>query len=135
MMRSTLITAAMLGVVQVAVPVSAAPLPPRPVEGEGADGGRGATMARRGAADFLAPPDARQSALVPVAEGGEGGRGRGWRRREYRWDRPYRYREPPPYVWVPPPRYYAPPPAYGWAPPPPPLPRPPSAGIWIDPGF
>ncbi len=137
-MRPGLITAAMLGVMHVAVPASAAPM----AEGEGADGGRGVTLARAGAADFLTPPETRQSALVPVAEGGEGGRGRGWRRREYGWDRPYRYRgDSPPYGWAPPRGYhYAPPPPppryYGWRPEPPRFPaRPPSAGIWIDPGF
>jgi hypothetical protein len=142
-MRPALITAAMLGVMHVAVPAAAAPAAVPVASGEGADGGRGATLARAGAADFLTPPGTRQSALVPVAEGGEGGRGRGWRRREYRWDGPYRYREgPPPYGWGPPPRGYtyapAPPPPryYGWQPEPPRFPaRPPSAGIWIDPGF
>jgi len=156
-MRAVLVSAAVLGVAHVAVvpaasaaaaasapgnaprggPATAAP------DGEGAYGGRGVVLARAGAAPLLGPSEARQSPLVAVGEGGEGGRGkwRGRRDRDYGYAEPYRYREP--YGWAPPPRYgYAPPPPPwphhgGWAPEPPPrfyAPRPPSAGGWIDPG-
>ncbi len=149
-MRCALISAAMLGVMHVTVPVAAAPGARPPAEG--ADGGQGTALVRGGASTFLAAPEARQSPLVAVGEGGEGGRGREWRRRyrdaeryrygdRYRYGEPYRYRaEPPPHGWGPPRGGYyvpAPPPyGYGWQPEPRPFPpRPPSAGVWIDPGF
>lgn len=140
-MKTALIRAAMIGVVHVTVPAVAAPVATAhlPERGEGLDGGRGATLTRAGAAPFLAAPEARQSLLTPVGEGGEGGRGR----RRHGWHRHGSY----PY-WAPPPRYYrpAPPPYYGWAPAPPvyvpapppvyvPAPRPPSVGIWVSPGL
>ena len=145
-MRPGLISVAMLGVMQVAVPAAVAAPAGRPVaDGEGADGGRGSALARAGASSFLTAPEARQSPLVAVGEGGEGGmgkrKGKGWRRHGegYGYREPYRYRAEP-YGWAPPPRgYYAPPPPrYGWYPEPPPRaypPRPPSAGVWVDPGF
>jgi hypothetical protein len=139
-MRSALVSAAMVGVLHMAVPaVEAAPLGRVVAGGEGADGGRGATVVRGGSAGFLAGPDVRQSPLVAVGEGGEGGKGRRWRRdRRYGYVEPWRYRaEPYPYHWGPPPRAYLPPPRRAWQPEPSPYvyePRPPSVGVWIDPG-
>ncbi|WP_244459292.1 hypothetical protein [Roseomonas fluvialis] len=122
MMRPVAISAVLLGVVHVtfgaaAMPAAAADLT------EGA----GVTLVRAGASGFLDVPQTRQSALLPVGEGGEGGRGR-WRRgdRGYGYGygpppRAYYYAPPPPrYYRPPPPVYYAPPPrAYYYAPPPP----------------
>jgi hypothetical protein len=65
---------------------------------EGAPGGQGVKVAGLAASTFLFVPDAAQSHLVTVGEGGEGRRGRKWRRghhsyyirREYHYfyDRP-----------------------------------------------
>lgn len=122
-MRPVAITAVVLGVVHVAlVPPAAAAPAAAPgaalaLPGEGVDGGAGATLARAGASPFLEVPDARSSALLPVGEGGEGGRGR-WRRHGYPYGYYYGWRPPPVYYAPPPPRYYRPPPVYV-APPPP----------------
>lgn len=148
-MRSALISAAVLGVVHVSLPAGAAPAGRPIAAGEGADGGRGATLARAGSAGFLADPDTRGAPLMAVGEGGEGGRGRRARRRDgYGYREPYRYRAAP-YSYARPPRpysYAAPPAAYSYAPPPPPYGYPPlpaphtapprSSGgsIWVDPG-
>jgi hypothetical protein len=119
-MRTVAISAVLLGVAHVSVAAAAMPVVKM-------DDGQGATLARAGASSFLEVPDTRQSALLPVGEGGEGGRGR-WRRggppRGYGWGPPprgYYYAPPPPrYYRPPPPVYYAPPPrAYYYAPPPP----------------
>jgi hypothetical protein len=48
---------------------------------EGASGGSGVRIASAAASTLLFVPDAKQSALVQVGEGGEGGRGR---RRKFR---------------------------------------------------
>jgi hypothetical protein len=74
-------------------------------EAEGASGGAGGRIASAAASTLLFVPDAKQSALVQVGEGGEGGRGRGRRfrghfgppihapaygyRRKYGYGRPY----------------------------------------------
>jgi len=71
-MRTVAISAVLLGVAHVSVAAAAMPA-------VAMDDGQGATLARAGASSFLEVPDTRQSALLPVGEGGEGGRGR-WRR-------------------------------------------------------
>lgn len=148
-MRQALITAAMLGVVHLTVPAAAAPAVVPVSDGDGADGGRGVQLARAGGASFLPPADARQSPLVAVGEGGEGGRGRGRRRGRdhyrdgygYGYREHYRYRYAPPGYYAPPPPpprvyYYAPPPppAYGYYAPAPRYAPPPRSG-WVDPGW
>jgi hypothetical protein len=124
-MRSTAISAILLGVVHVAIGGGGAAAMPQgaaPAVADALGGAGGATLARAGATPFLDVPATTQSALLPVGEGGEGGRGR-WRGRGYQgygWGPPpgYYYR-PPRVVRRPPPVYYAPPPAYYYAPPPP----------------
>lgn len=131
MMRQAAISAVLLGVAHVSLaPPAAAAMPAAPVPvqaGEGADGGFGATLARAGASPFLEVPEARSAALLPVGEGGEGGRGR-WRGRGYYgyyaypgWGPPpgYYYAPPSPRYRPPPRVYYAPPPPMYYAPPPP----------------
>ncbi|MBP0462654.1 hypothetical protein J5Y09_01910 [Roseomonas sp. PWR1] len=125
-MRPVTISAVLLGVAHVALPAAAAP--PAMPAAVLADGGQGVTLARAGASPFLVVPETSSGALLPVGEGGEGGRGR-WRRHggpgvyvtPY-WGPPpgYYYAPPPPrYYRPPPPVYYAPPPPVYYAPPPP----------------
>jgi hypothetical protein len=123
-MRPVTISAVLLGVAHVALPAAAAP--PAMVPSMVSDDGQGVTLARAGASPFLAVPDISSGALLPVGEGGEGGRGR-WRRgygygyaAPY-WGPPrgYYYAPPPPRYRPPPPVYYAPPPPVYYAPPPP----------------
>ncbi len=119
MRRQSAIGAVLLGVAHVtfAAPAAAAMPGPAP-QVLGADGGFGATLARAGASGFLDVPETRSAALLPVGEGGEGGRGRGrWRGHGY-----YAYPgwgPPPGYYYAPPPRRYRPPPRVYYAPPPP----------------
>ena len=123
-MRSVAISAVLLGVAHVTfggAPARAA----MPVLALAVDAGHGVTLARAGASTFLEVPEVGQSALLPVGEGGEGGRGR-WRRggyppgHGYGWGPPrgYYYAPPPPRYYRPPPVYYAPPPPVYYAPPP-----------------
>lgn len=90
----SLVSAVMLGVMQVAV--STGPAAPAP-GAEGVDGGRGTVLARAGATPLLDVPAVRQSQLAWHGEGGEGGEGRRgrWRRGPY-WHPPY-YVHPPYY--------------------------------------
>lgn len=72
--------------------------PPQASTGEGGDGLESVKLASAAASKFLFVPDARQSLLVPVAEGGEGGEGRRGRRLrrhhgEYHGYRGFRSRE------------------------------------------
>lgn len=114
-MKTALIGAAMLTVLTASVsyagiqPGGASRDAAAGVAGEGAAGGRGVRLASAAAGTFLFVPDAVQSPLVAVGEGGEGRKGR--RFRAYRYSGPYygrsyrRYRAP--YYARP---YYAPPP-------------------------
>lgn len=118
-MKAGVIGFAMLSMAQVTVThvaLAAVHAPLRPqralAEGEGADSGRGTAVAGRAASSFLAPAETRESPLMAVSEGGEGGRGRGRWRRGYAYPAPYYYYAPPPRVYAPPPVYYAPPPVY-----------------------
>lgn len=125
-MRPVTISAVLLGVAHVALPAAAAP-PAVATPVASADGGQGVTLARAGASPFLDVPDLSSGALLPVGEGGEGGRGR-WRRYGYGpgvyvspyWGPPpgYYYAPPPP-RFRPPPVFYAPPPPVYYVPPPP----------------
>ncbi len=110
-----------------------------PVADAGGLGGTGVTLARGGANPFLDLPATGQSALLPVGEGGEGGRGR-WRRGGYAPGYYYGWGPPPAYYYAPPPpprpRYYAPPPVY-YAPPayyapPPPVYVAPAPGVSLN---
>lgn len=88
----SLVSAVMVGVMHVAVsagPGAAAPVPAV----EGADGGRGAVLARAGATPLLDVPAVRQSQLAWHGEGGEGGEGRRgrWYRGYYGYPVPYPY--------------------------------------------
>jgi hypothetical protein len=67
-MRPVAISAVLLGMAHVSFAATAMPAVPMAI-----DGGQGATLARAGASTFLEVPDTRQSALLPVGEGGEGG--------------------------------------------------------------
>jgi hypothetical protein len=66
--------------------------PPEASTGEGGDGLQSVRLAGAAASTFLFVPDARQSLLVPVAEGGEGGEGRRGRRWRRHHGEPYGYR-------------------------------------------
>lgn len=89
----SLASAVMLGVMQVAVSAGAA----APAPGvEGADGGRGAVLARAGATALLDVPRVSQSQLAWHGEGGEGRRGRRYRG-YYGYPVPYPYAYPYPY--------------------------------------
>lgn len=94
-MATGLVSVVMLGVMHVAVPMPAA------APGvEGADGGRGAVLARAGATPLLDVPRVRQSQLAWHGEGGEGGegrRGRRYRGHSYGYPVPYPY--PYPYAY------------------------------------
>jgi hypothetical protein len=144
-MQSAVVSAVMLGVLQVSLPIAAAARASRvmPKAAE-AEEGRGTVLARAGAAGFLAAPETRQSPLVTVGEGGEGGKGRRSRRRgrgdSYGCGEPYRYRAEPPYSYSAPPRslarLYGSPSDYGYVPEPVPRYVPPrlGGGTWVDPG-
>lgn len=139
-MRPMTISAILLGVAHVTFGGAVAAAMPRPIAAaDGADGGSGVTLARAGATPFLMVPETHQSALLPVGEGGEGGRGRGrWRRGGHAHGYYYGWAPPPPVYYAPPrPRYYRPPPAY-YAPPPvyyappPPMYYAPSPGVSLN---
>lgn len=140
-MRPVTISAILLGVAHVTFGGAADAAMPRPaVQPQvAADGGSGVTLVRAGSNPFLVVPDTHQSALLPVGEGGEGGRGRGrWRRGGHYYG--YGWAPPPPVYYHPPPRprYYRPPPAYYGPPPPvyyappPPVYYAPSPGVSLN---
>ena len=147
-MQPTLISVAVLGVMQVSLPIAGAAPLSRPIpEAAGADGGRGTSLVRAGAAGFLGSPETQQSPLVTVDEGGEGGKGRKGRRSRrrgrddrYGYREPYRYCAEPPYSYAAPPRArarpYSPPRDYGYAPEPVPRYAPPrlGGGTWVGSG-
>ena len=137
-MRPVAISAILLGVAQVTLGGAAEAAPPS-VADAGGLGGTGVTLVRAGANPLLDLPEARQSALLPVGEGGEGGRGR-WRRGGYAPGYYYGWGPPPAYYYAPPPppppRYYRPPPVY-YAPPayyapPPPVYVAPAPGVSLN---
>ena len=113
-MRTVLIQAAMLGAITTSAPAATPPadgstnLAGQTVsDGEGAAGSRGVRLAGAAAATFLFVPEATQSLLVTVGEGGEGKRGR--RFRGYRPQHFAPYRRPHWYG----PRPYGPRPYFG----------------------
>lgn len=116
-MKTILVSAAFLSIFTAgasATPPGAmgfeAQLDPLPT-GEGGNGAGSVKLASPVTSTFLFVPDGGQSLLVPVGEGGEGGRGRHLRRNRG-YDSDYYYRSPRYRLRQDYRPYYAPPPYY-----------------------